>query len=111
MIQSQAKLFIVIAAILTIGGQLVVSEAQAQSRARCEAYARDVSWRASRGGALGGAARGAIGGGVMGRIAGGKKGARRGRRVGAVVGGTTRAVQRGSVYNRAYSDCMSGRIY
>ena len=111
MIQSQAKLFIIVAAILTVGSQLVVTQAQAQSAARCDAYARDVSWRASRGGALGGAARGFVGGAVVGRIFGGKRGARRGRRIGAVAGGTVGAVRRGKTYNRAYSKCMSGRIY
>lgn len=76
----------------------------------CDAYARDVSWRHSRGGALGGAARGAAGGAAIGAIVGGGKGAGRGAAIGSVTGGTARGLQRGSIYNRAYHDCMRGVI-
>ena len=43
---------------------ILISEAQAQARtdAYCRSYARDVSWRYSRGGAVGGAVRGGTGG-------------------------------------------------
>ena len=111
MMQPRAKLLIAFLAILTVGWGLLMPEASAQSRAQCEAYARDMSLRASGGGALGGAARGTLRGGVTGRIVGGKKGAKKGRRIGAAVGGTRGAVKRGSNYNRAYNDCMNGRIY
>ncbi len=86
------------------------ASAQRYSAAYCDAYARDVSWRQSRGGAVGGAARGAAGGAAIGAIVNGGRGARRGAAIGAVTGGTTRGVQRGSIYNRAYHDCMRGVV-
>jgi uncharacterized protein YcfJ len=86
------------------------ASAQTNSAAYCDAYAKDVSWRHSRGGALGGAARGAAGGAVFGGIVGGKKGAKRGAAIGSVAGATSRGVQRGTVYNSAYHDCMRGVI-
>jgi hypothetical protein len=58
------------------------ASAQRYSAADCDASGRDVSWRHSRGRAAGG----------------------------AVTGGTARGVQRGSIDNRAYDECMRGII-
>jgi hypothetical protein len=80
------------------------------SGAYCENYARDVSLRASRGGALGGAARGAVGGAAIGGVVNGRKGAGRGAAIGAVSGGVARGVQRNAVYDQAFRDCMNGVV-
>jgi hypothetical protein len=88
-----------------------VDGAHAQSRdAYCRSYARDVSFRYSRGGAVGGAVRGGTGGAVVGGIVNGRKGARRGARIGATTGAVTRGVQRGASYDVLYRDCMRGVI-
>jgi len=80
------------------------------SASYCDAYARDISWRYSRGGAIGGAARGAAGGAIIGGIVDGGHGARRGAAIGAIAGGTARGIQRGSIYDQAYHDCMRGYL-
>ena len=87
------------------------SASYAQSRdAYCRAYARDVSMRYSRGGAVGGAVRGGTGGAIIGGIVGGRKGARRGAAIGATTGAVSRGVQRGVSYDALYRDCMRGII-
>ncbi len=103
------KTLIVAAAMLTLSGEVMISTAAAQSSARCERYARDVSWGRARGGALGGGARGAVGGAILGGILGGRRGARRGGALGAIIGGTSGAAKRNRAYRRAYRRCMEGR--
>ncbi len=84
--------------------------AQAGNDAYCHSYARDVSYRYSRGGAVGGVVRGGAGGAVVGGIVNGGKGARKGAAIGATVGGVTRGVQRSVSYDQLYRDCMRGYI-
>jgi hypothetical protein len=85
---------------------------EAQSRdAYCRAYARDVSARLTRGGAVGGAIRGGTGGAVIGGIVDGKSGARKGARIGGTTGAIVGAANRGATYDALYRDCMRGLIY
>lgn len=79
------------------------------SPADCDAYARNY---AQRGGApvLGNAARGAGGGALFGAIIGGGKGAKRGAALGGAVGAVKGGVEKNQNYNRAYDDCMAGRV-
>ena len=81
----------------------------AQSPADCDAYARNEANRS--GSVVGGAAVGAVGGAAFGAIVGdNRKAARRGAALGAVVGGGSRAHSKSQIQQRAYDDCMSGRV-
>jgi len=81
----------------------------AQSPADCDAYARNEANRS--GSIVGGAARGAVGGAVFGAIVGdSSRSARRGAGLGAVVGGASQAHSKSQIQQRAYDDCMSGRV-
>jgi hypothetical protein len=81
----------------------------AQSPADCDAYARNEANRS--GSVVGGAAVGALGGAGFGAIVGdSSKAAKRGAALGAVVGGVRNAGAKNSVHQRAYDDCMSGRV-
>lgn len=75
----------------------------------CDAYARNYAQNYS-GSALGGAVRSGAKGALFGAIVGNKKSAKKGAILGGVVGGTRNAVNREQVRNRAYNDCMSGRV-
>ena len=94
---------------------LPAGNANAQSAAQCDRYARDYSYHGPTGQIAGGAARGALGGAAIGAIAGGGKGARRGAAwgagIGAVAGGARRAADRERSYRAIYDDCMRGRGY
>ena len=82
----------------------------AQSPADCDAYARNEANR-STGSALGGAVVGGAGGAAFGAIVGdSSKAAKRGAALGAVVGGVSQASKKNSVQQRAYDDCMAGRV-
>jgi outer membrane lipoprotein SlyB len=84
--------------------------AQSPSPADCDAYARNEANR-STGSALGGAVVGGAGGAAFGAIVGdSSKAAKRGAALGAVVGGVSQASKKNSVQQRAYDDCMSGRV-
>jgi len=93
---------------------LPAGDADAQSAAQCDRYARDHSYSGPTGQVVGGAARGALAGAAIGGIAGGGKGARRGAAwgagVGAVAGGARRARDREYRYRVLYDDCMRGRM-
>ncbi len=86
-----------------------VQTAYAQSPADCDAYARNEANRSS-GSLVGSAARGAVRGAVFGAIVGNKKSARRGAALGAVVGGARRTMRKNNEHQRAYDDCMAGRV-
>jgi len=86
-----------------------VQTANAQSPADCDAYARNETKR-STDSLLGGAVRGGVGGALFGAIVGNSKSAGRGAALGAVVGGVKRAVNKNKAHQRAYDDCMAGRV-
>ncbi len=80
------------------------------SPSECDYYARNEAKRA--GSAVGGAVTGGIGGAIFGAIVGkGKKGAKRGAALGAILGGLGRAASNENIRQRAYDDCMAGRVY
>ena len=86
-----------------------VQIANAQSPGDCDAYARNETKR-STGSVLGGAVRSGAGGALFGAIVGNKKSAKKGAALGAVVGGIKRAVGKNKAHQRAYDDCMAGRV-
>lgn len=79
------------------------------SPAVCDAYAKDMGNRATRGGpSVGrGAARGAILGAIIGDS---RRSARKGAVIGALAGGARKARARREAYDRSYADCMTGRV-
>jgi hypothetical protein len=94
---------------LTVFVLATMGTVHAQSPADCDAYARN---EASRSGSmLGGAARGAVGGAAFGAIVGdSSKAAKRGAALGGVVGGARQAASQNNIHQRAYDDCMAGRV-
>lgn len=101
-----------LAAILCVGAMAVTTaSASAQSRAECDAYARDYANSMSRPGAdaAGGALLGAGLGAVIGGIAAGRPGvgAAIGAGAGAAAGLATNSPRWRRAYDDAYADCRS----
>lgn len=79
-----------------------------QSPADCQAYAKRVQSDSGR--VIGGAGRGAARGAAFGAIVGDSDSAGKGAALGATVGGVRRSARRNDVYQRAYDDCIAGRV-
>jgi len=91
---------------------------QAASYGYCSRYAARMSHDyapPAPAGAFAGGAAGAIGGAVFGGIVGGKKGAGTGAiigaGIGAVAGADANSRKHRAIYDRAFTQCMSGRVY
>ena len=99
-----------LAVVVALAGLTMMSvDASAQSRARCDAYARDYANRATNtgGNVAGGAVGGAIVGGVIGSVTGSwGRGAAIGSGVGAIAGAGKSSGDWNRNYRRAYNDCM-----
>lgn len=97
---------------------LSAAPADAASYGYCSRYASRVSanWAppAPEGAFVGGAV-GAIGGAVFGGIVGGSKGAGAGALIGAGIGAVAGAAKNErkhrKIYDRAFADCMAGRVH
>ena len=101
------KLLLVICLIFLLWPEMAFS-AEA-SPAVCDAYAKDMANRATRGGP--GVGRGAARGAILGAIVGdSRRSARRGAALGALAGGARKARARREAFDRHYADCMTGRV-
>jgi hypothetical protein len=92
---------------------LLAGAARAQSDAYCYDYAESQASRVGRGNGeiMGNAARGAVRGGLFGAMVGDAgMGAAAGAAIGVLGGGALRSSRSDVVFERAYNDCMSGRV-